>query len=886
MDERRVNQLLLELLELPVSEREAYLARVRESEAEVAAEVTAILGCEGRLEGFLEEPTVSDAGRDGGAAGRGSRPPQRIGSYQVLEVLGRGGMGTVYLAEQIEPIRRRVALKVISVGQVDEEAIRRFKAERQALARMSHPNIAQVFEAGTTQDGEPYVVIEHVPGPSITQYCDHRRLGVAERLRLLSEVCDGIRHAHEKGILHRDIKPSNILVAEEQGRPIAKVIDFGIAKTLDAPLTEEAPRTAAHCLMGTPGYLSPEAILKDDLDTRHDVYALGLVLHVLLVGVLPFAADQSPLEREPTRPSDRLGELADTVEEIAAARGVTPAVLRRQIRGDLDWITLKALAGDREQRYASAAELAADLERHRRHQPVLAAPDSALYRLRRFVRRHRMGVAAATAVALALAGGLAATAVAARRAIVEARRANREAEAARQVTAFLVGLFQEADPSRARGSSLTVKEVLDDGAARIEHELAGQPLIRATTMAAVGSVYAKLGLYAEAEPLLEETLRLRREGLGPANLEVADSLEDLGSLYGDMARFAESERLYREALAIRNAEQGPAHAAIARTLARLGVNQWLQGDTDEARQLLEQAWAMQEITLEPGHPDRGMVLNNLGIVLEATGRSAEAEARYRQALALQEQSLGQRHVYVAAVLNNLAKVIKAQGRLDEAEPLYARALAIREEALGRDHPEVATSLNNLANLYLARGQLDRARPLLERTLAIWEKALGPQHPDVAISLNNLASLDMRQGAPERAEPLLRRALSVAESGLGPDHALVGTTLYNLGSVVRELGRPDEARRLLERALAVWERALGPDHPDVASALKSLASIDLEEGRLAQAEELYRRALAIRSAAAVEDDSELDEIRQGYAAVLRAQGRPAQAAAVEAGTEAQ
>ncbi|MEM7354755.1 MAG: serine/threonine-protein kinase, partial [Acidobacteriota bacterium] len=482
--------------------------------------------------------------------------PDRVGAYRIVEKLGEGGMGSVFLAEQTEPVERQVALKIMRSLFADEESRFRFEVERQAMACLQHPNVAQIFEAGETPDGNPYFVMELVPGESITKYCDQRRLSIKRRLELFRDVCAGVQHAHQKGIMHRDLKPSNILVTEIAERPVVKIIDFGIAKALDRPLAE-GPQMTGDRLIGTPAYLSPEAASVGeggrDVDTRSDVYSLGIVLYELLVGCRPFENKSDSLfqvlqritAEEPTEPSKRWSQLdIPTRDAMAEQRQIDAKTLRTSLRGDLDWIVLKAIAKDRQERYGSAAELSLDIRRHLKHEPVEARAPSAAYRVGKFVRRRLGTVVAVVLVLLALAAGLVARTLEARRAnreaaaAIEARQqtevALAEAEEARaeaaEVTRFLVNLFTVSDPGEAKGSTVTARELLDAGAENVRVALADQPLTRAEVMQTIADVYRKLGLYDSAEQLFAEVLEIRQRELPPGHLDLAETLNGLAAL--------------------------------------------------------------------------------------------------------------------------------------------------------------------------------------------------------------------------------------------------------------------------------------------------------------------------------------------------------------------
>jgi eukaryotic-like serine/threonine-protein kinase len=749
-----------------------------------------------------------------------SRAPKWIGPYEVVDVLGAGGMGTVYLARQREPLERLVAVKLIRDEVLDERRALRFDTERRTLARMSHPNIAQVFAAGTTPGGEPYIAMEHVPGEWITAYCDKRRLAIPERVRLLAEVCRGVQHLHQKSVLHRDLKPSNILVMEEQGRPLPKIIDFGIAKAIDRPRRDGEGITQQH-VVGTPGYIAPEMLLaaegEGDQDTRSDVYSLGLVLFALLVGELPFRRDGRSMvetlrritEEDPPTLRERWRQIdAADRETIAADRATTPAALERRLAHDLEWIVAKAIARQRDDRYASAAELASDLERHLAHEPVVAGPPRALYRLRKLVRRHRAAAAAALLVTLALVAGLAARTVEARRAnreaaraSAEAARANREAAAAHEVSDFLTELFKVSDPSEARGNSITAREILDRGAERIRGGLAGQPLTQARLMNTMGSVYSSLGLHDAARPLVEEGLALRRRLLPADDPELIESIARLSVVATEQGKFGEAEALTREALAASVRRFGAGSAEASQRTTRLAVLLHNRGRLDESIEVQKRALAIADAL---GPPDESYL----------TG------------------------------LNNLGSLYLDSGRLKEAEPVIRRTLALREKLLGPEDPLVAQSLSNLALLMMNTERVAEAKPLIERAVAIREKVLGPEHPNLVWSLRLLGEVYRAQKSYDRALAIFERCLRIQEKALGPDHPFTALTLEALGNLHRDRGDLARARAYLERCVRIAEPALGAEHPDLAYYLASLANVYRDERRLAAAEPLYRRALAI------------------------------------------
>jgi non-specific serine/threonine protein kinase/serine/threonine-protein kinase len=459
------------------------------------------------------------------ASRKGSEPQPgtTIGPYRLIEKIGEGGMGVVYRAEQKEPVRRTVAIKLIRGGLDTAQVVARFEAERQALALMDHPGIARIHDAGTTEDGRPYFVMEYVAGDPITTYCDRRRLGTEQRLDLFLEVCDAVQHAHHRGVVHRDLKPPNVLVTEVDGKPAVRIIDFGVAKATRHKLTARTLVTQLGLAIGTPEYMSPEQASGSglDIDTRTDVYSLGVLLYELLVGALPFSPEELRRvafdealrrirEEDPPRPSQRLATLGDGSGESAAKRGTDLRTLNRELHGDLDWIVMKALEKDRNRRYGSPAELVADVQRHLADEPVQAGPPSAVYRARKFVRRHRLGVAVAATALVALLATTVGTSYGLFRALAAEREARENAETAERVSDFLVGLFEVTDPNVRQGRELTAREVFDAGAEKVESELADEPLVHARMLRTFGAVYLNLGLMEEAERNLREAIEIER----------------------------------------------------------------------------------------------------------------------------------------------------------------------------------------------------------------------------------------------------------------------------------------------------------------------------------------------------------------------------------------
>ncbi len=817
---------------------------------------------------------------------------EKIGPYKLLECLGEGGMGEVWLAEQSEPVHRRVALKIIKLGMDTRQVLARLEAERQALAVMDHPNIASFYDGGATEAGRPYFVMELVQGTSLTDYCDTNRLTTDERIRLFVDVCQAVQHAHHKGVVHRDLKPSNVLVTAKDQKPVVKIIDFGIAKALGHELTDLTLVTRMDQIIGTPEYMSPEQAEMSglDVDTRTDVYSLGVMLYELLVGARPFdlqaRADQAIRyairETDVPRPSTRLTGLGETKDTVARHRRTTVDALKKELKTDLDWIILKAMEKDRTRRYDTANGLALELERHLRHEPVLARAPTPGYRVGKFVKRHRMGVVAGGAVAAALVIGLTLATTGMVRARRAEQRAEQEAEAARQVSDFLVELFEVSDPSEARGNTITAREVLDKGAARIVEGLGDQPEVQGRLMDVMGRVYSGLGLYAESGPLLEQAVQVRRTALGDDHVELAQSLASLalyrlvtgrasealplaeeahaislrvvgpddpmtgsshrflGWVYQWLGEFDKAQAHLDQALPIIENAFGPDHIETAKTLYRLGWQYRLLGDFEAARQQYERAMPIVEKELGPDSPLLAAYLVDLGIVSGELGADSMAAVYNRRALAIREKTLGPDHPLVAGLLNNLGVVEWQNGNYEEAQTYYQRSLEIQERAFGPESPNITDALNNLGLLSQARHEYGAALDYYERTLAIREKTLGPDHPDLAGILTNLGYLLRYIGDLDGARPLLERGLSISESKLGPDHPDLRGPLVNLGILFNDLGQMERARGFFERLLKNQEGTFGEEHDNTVQAISFLANTAISMEDYESADSLLER----------------------------------------------
>ena len=868
---RRVEQVLDVALTSDPARWPTLLDETCSGDAELRREVEGLLARLSTAQRFLAAPPAAAAAglvaerhepEESAAAGR------RVGAWRVVRELGRGGMSRVYLAERADgAFAQQVALQLLRPGldsELDEE---RFRAERQILASLGHPNIARLLDGGVTEDGRPYLVLELVDGQPLDRYAAERDLGVRERLALFLTVTEATRHAHRNLVVHRDLKPSNILVTADG---TVKLLDFGLAKLLAGDTGAGSPTTRAGHRWMTPEYAAPEQIRGEPVTTLTDVYQLGAVLYELLAGRVPFQApdgnlhdlERQVLEGEPVPPSLAAAEARPGTD--GRARG-------RALRGDLDAIVLTALRKDPEARYASVDAMAEDVRRHLTGRPVLARRQTPAYRLRRFARRHGAGLAVAAGVAIVLAG-------AAVRERAARTHAEAEARKARVVEDYLVSVFDVADPytsSPSSGGEVTARALLDRGAARVDTGLAAEPEVQAELRSVLGRVYANLALYDQAAVQLRQALDQRRALHGAEHPDVAEALDRMGEVLRAQGKLDDAEPLLREALAQRRrADSDTATAASLDHLASLLQD---RGSHDAAEPLFRESLALRRRLDGDGGLGVAASLSNVALLLFVKGAYDDAEPLYREALAIQERRLGADHPNTAKTVQNLAQTQQLRGEGDEAEALYRRALAAKRRTLGDLHPSVTINLNNLGNfLARERGKPDEGEVLIREALALDRRLFGERHVNVVAGLNNLGSAQRARGEFAAAERSYEQSLAISRALFPGVHAQTAVALNNIGTTRHLAGDPGRAVPVLREAVAQYRALHGEEHLFHTTAALNLARALRESGAPVEAERIFRTALGRLDSAKAQHRPLWIGASIGLGRLLTATGRPAEA----------
>jgi eukaryotic-like serine/threonine-protein kinase len=847
----RIDALLDEALELPLDQRRALLERIRRDDPALGERLEQLLAADAAAGDFLDDGAEAwlrsasltpDRRAWEGALDAGTR----VGAYRVLDVIGRGGMGIVYRAERADgEFAQTVALKLVRRGFEGDDTTVRFRRERQILARLEHPSIARLLDGGLHTDGRPYFAMELVDGEPITKYCDRLALSIVARVRLFCQVCEAVQYANSRLIVHRDLKPANIFVT---GAGDLKLLDFGIAKLLTADDgTEQTQLTRSGLLPLTPAYAAPEQARGEPVSTATDVYALGVILFELLTGRRPAESTSSGVDgpsrhADPPRPSDvvKLRPRDDTtsIEPIARARSVAPRALAGHMTGDLDAIVLKALRPEPQPRYVGAGALADDLDRFLQGRPVAARPEGRRYRAGKFVRRHRVGIAVAATLMLSLVGGLAATAW-------QARAKTLEAQKAEAVKTFLIGIFQGADPAQAAAQEITLRQVLDEGAERVQRDLAAQPAVQGELLTVLAGVYTELGISDRATPMTDQALAIHERLYGADSPLVATNLRQKATLALARSDADAADRFARAALEKHRRAYGDLHQEVADDLEELGHAAHERGRLADALAAVEESLRIRRAVYGNEHAMVAGSLNNLAVLRRAQGRYEESAALYKQTIDLRRRLLGREHPRVALTVHNFAALQLFRGELEQAAASAQDALEQFRRFYGEDHQLTLSARNNLANIDRVLGRYDAAEAGTRTVLDSWVRTQGPDNPNAVGALTNLGQIYRDRGDPARAEEILREADERWHRRMGAAHPTGAVIRRNLAGALADRGRYDEAGRLLREVLDRIRTAYGGSHMEIATTLHELGELARRRGDLVEADARLGEAVAMR-----------------------------------------
>lgn len=886
----RVEELFDKAAELPAGDRAAFLHDACKGDSKLRDYIVSLLDSDMARSTIVEESirnvlatAMPGVAEDEDNAGR------RIGPYRIVRTIGTGGMGVVYLAERADDqFEQQVAIKVVRQRLLDPGVRERLRAERQILANLDHPNIARLFDGGTLDDGTPYLVMEYVDGVPIDEYCDRNRLDIESRLALFDRVCGAIHHAHQNLVVHRDIKASNILVT---GDGVPKLLDFGIARLLDAgnPAGPDAAPATGLTRVGavilTPESAAPEQVRGGTITTATDVYALGVLLYRLLTGMAPYEMSMNRpaeipriiLESEPLPPSVKVrrpertgGSGALAMENIAERRATTADRLTRRLRGDLDNIVQMALRKDPGRRYRTVNAFSEDLRRHLSFHPVVARPDTWRYRTATFLRRHT----AVTAMSASIAALLVAFAVAV---TIQNYRIAEERDKALQISTFLEEIFMEPDPGNARGASITAREILEKGAARIATQLDGRPAVQAALMSTIGRVYYELGEYDSAVETLEESLRIQQVMLGNKGADVTADKMHLAAALTRKAEYDRALTLFDELLSERRRLHGADGPEVAEALYFAAEAYYSSGDAERAEEAARRSIDIYSALEGDYSAEIAGEESLLARILQDRHELDEAESLLRDAIERVRGSLGDDHPDMAYYTQNLAVVMQAKGDLDAAEKLYSDTINLTRRVLGDSHSHLGGALAMLGQLHRQRQEYDKAEEALREALRVDRLAFKDDHPHVAYDMVSLGMLLHDMGNLREAESQLRQALDIYDKSLSPNHQYVASALTQLGYVLTDAGKAAAAEPLLERAIEIRRRDYGPAHPLLAATLSIAGYNQMALKRYERAEPLLTESYPVLREQVGESDERATRVQGWIADLYERWGREKEAA---------
>lgn len=889
------------------NDRAEYLNHACGDDAELRDEVDGLLEAYDEADDFLSDGT-DDAEEDAANQDSGrpaDEPTRKIGRYRLLDRLGEGGFGTVYRAEQTEPVRRQVALKLIRAGVDSQRVVARFEAERQALAMMEHPNIARVIDGGTTETNAPFFVMELIIGSPITEYCDRMRLSLSKRLGLFLDVCGAVQHAHQRGIIHRDLKPSNVLVAVGDGSATPKVIDFGVAKAVQAPISDSTLTTQQQ-IIGTPAYMSPEqaAGSPEGVDTRTDVYSLGVLLYELLTGVTPF--DTGTLmnagvgemiriiqQVEPARPSTRISRLRDdasgganlppraalrgdgssilSADAIADVRSTDTSTLRRRLSGDLDWIVMKCLEKDADRRYPTAAALADDLRRHLQDEPVTARPPSRAYRLRKFARRNRGVVVVSSLLAIAMVAGTVISTIAFVRADRARVRAEDAEQSANSVTAYLRDMLGAVSPEDL-GRDATLRDMLDKQDAELSRKFADQPLIEATLRLTIGNTYSALGHFEEGEPHLRRAVELRKANLGPDHEDTAEAMQRLAANLRARSLYDEAEPLLREAVAIQERTVGTDAVETLTSRYELATLLRVMQRYDEAETVSRDVLDTCRSELGPSNKLTLEARQNLAAVYNSTGRRGEARSLTEETIRLQTETLGPDHPDTLLSRFDLAIGPCGSGHHEAAAAMYPDLITAHERTLGDQHRMTLAVRSYYARELAHVGRLEEADTLISEILPMQRAMLGEAHRDVLETIDFAAGIKGALGQTAAELKLRDSLVELYEKYRGPEDRSTLSAMTNLAAALVQTGDVKRAEALHIKALAGYRNVVGPAADDTVNSTVHLVNLLHSQRRYDEEAELIDKALSDLRAERPEMDGGVQELLHRRGHLLQATNR--------------
>jgi len=867
MDWQKIKQIFSEALEMDVSERECFVKQACGDDWELMKEVISLLDAH-ENPGPLDKSPKELRESLFDWLETESYKHKAIGNYKIIKVLGRGGMGSVFLAERSDgQYDQRVALKLLRGGFISDNQRQRFLAERQILASLIHKNIARLIDGGITQSGQPWFAMEYVEGLPIDEYCDNNHLTVKERLKLFKDVCNAVQFAHQKLIVHRDLKPSNIFV-EDNGT--VKLLDFGIAKALkpDEILKGFIPITKTGLLPLTPAYASPEQIRGESITTASDIYQLGILLYELLTGCTPYnVSGLSPGEIEriicestPSRPSTAVTKIPDidsglTPQQISKLRNTDTEQLQRQLRGELDIIILKAMHKEPERRYESAGHIASDINNYFQGKPVSAHPDSYLYRGKKFIYRHKIGVASSVAIILLLIGYAATITYHSQLTQTALEQARKETEKAEEVTSFLIDMFEASDPAESLGDTVTAGVLLERGILQAE-QLDEQPEVQAQMFNVFGEVYSRLGQYRDAEQLLRRSLSLQEEIHRGNHPDIASTKVQIATAYHYLGDYNEAESIIREALADQTELLEPDDPKIASTLSTLGGILMEAGKFEEAETILQQALERQRSIFDTDNLDISETLNILGLLLNRKGDLDGAENAMKEALEIRRDLVSELDPRVTMSLSNLAMLLRKKENFEEAESAYRKALSLKRSLYGENHPSIAVTINGLGLLMQDMNKYNEAAQLFTEALDIYRTTLDEHHLRIGETLNNLGNVLENMGRLQEAEKKLRESLEILKSGLGDTHPFVAYPTIGIARILMKTDRPEDAEPFIREALEIRQNTFPEYHYEVLEARNMLATCLIRAGSFEEAESHLLDTLTL-----IEDSNQSSDSRE-------------------------